>query len=158
MTNHNIDTSNNFMTPNMYRAAGYTALALGVVVTGNVIVNTFQSDPEYDIKNHADISAPVVVDLPELSTHSDEKTLYSTVDEGEATSIAVEQATLQLADAYDIQLQKGQSAIDLQSAQNIDYAVRTTTGGSVKPGTELKSQLDPETGYVVTTYVVDDTK
>ena len=56
--NHNVptfETPKRHMSPNMYKAAGATALALSLLGSGTIIANTFGSDPKFEDDSRANL-------------------------------------------------------------------------------------------------------
>jgi hypothetical protein len=156
MVHHNIDNPAQFLPSKERHFGKYAAVVLGSATLAAILANGLQSDPKFDIKNDAQLSVPATIE--HAATPSQEYTdsiLINKIEQDEITGLVVEQSTLEFADEYDVTLQPGQSDIDFLSAKSIEEAVRQVTGGSVQPGTAFETRLDPETGYIVSTYLPD---
>jgi hypothetical protein len=156
MINRTIENPGQFILPKERRIGLYTAATLGSVVMSGLVMNSLPSDPKFDIKNNVQQSIPTI-EHNDTFEHAGQ-VLPGEIMQDEIPSLVVEQSTLDFAEKYDVDLKQGQSNVDQQSAQNIEAAVRAVTGGSVQPGTTFETRFDPETGYVVSTYVDDESK
>lgn len=84
--------------------------------------------------------------------------ITSVIKEGDATSIVVEKAVIQLAEKEHLKLKQGQSAVNHESSRYIEDVTQELTGGTVQPGDIIESWQDPTTGFVVSTRVIENTK
>lgn len=159
MINHTIENPGQFVLPKERHIGKWIATGVGSVALAALAANGLQSDPKFDMKNNAQLTVPVIAELSPGSTQEyDGPTLTETIKQDEITGLIVEREAIEFAEIHNIQPQQGQSTANFLSAESIENAVRQVTGGSVQPGTKIETRLDPQTGYIISTYVPDITK
>jgi hypothetical protein len=139
-----------------HRIGLYTAAALGSVVMSALVINSLPSDPKFEIRNNVQQYVPTI-EHNNPTEHAGQ-VLSGVIKQDEIPSLVVEQSTLDFAEKYDVDLKQGQSSVNQQSAKDIEAAIHAVTGGSIQPGTTFETRFDPESGYIVSTHVADESK
>ena len=154
MSNHNIPSSQENTNERHYHpysmdrsriiAAGATilALSLGASVAAESHHNATPSTTK-EVTLHDKI-LEAIHDGPDVG-----HTITSTIQEGQATSIVIEQAAQELEKIDNLGFLEGQQAVTLESSKDIDATVYKQTGGSVQPGDQIDTWRDDKTHYVV---------
>lgn len=134
-------------------------MAVGGLALAYVMTNNYTANPEKHLEHFTQTPEPLVNEaVYENGPNESLSSIISIVEEGDATSSVVEEASLRLAVQEDIELKEGQSAVNHESSLYIDSITHQLTGGAVQPGDKIESWLDPATGYIVSTHVISDAK
>lgn len=156
MINHDIQQ---FRLPTERRMNKYAKAALGgaaAVAVGLLASEGIRDDPKYTIENKANQVTVTTIDLvaPITPEHIGPIELNS-VSEGEATSDAIERATLAFIQKYGVITKEGQSSTIQENAKTIDEITQETTNGSVQPDTKFETWYDTESGHIISSLPIE---
>lgn len=134
-------------------------MAVGGLAVIYAMTNNLSANPEKHLDKFHQPTQPLVTESV-YENGPPESTDYvtSVIKEGDATSVVVEKATIQLAQQENFNLKEGQLSVNHESSLYIEDLTKQRTGGSVQPGHMIESWLDPETGYVVSAPIIDNAK